>query len=71
MLTRKPIFPGIIELNFQAGEVLGCNVYLVHNADREMTIEMEDDALTMTGRTFLDLNEFLDKIDAGLEPNSE
>ncbi|MCP4192233.1 MAG: MBL fold metallo-hydrolase, partial [Planctomycetaceae bacterium] len=26
MLTRKPIFPGIIELNFQAGEVLGCNV---------------------------------------------
>ncbi|MEP6170323.1 MAG: hypothetical protein ABJ208_16610, partial [Rhodopirellula bahusiensis] len=23
MLARKPLFPGVIELNFQAGEVLG------------------------------------------------
>ena len=29
MLERKPIFPHVIEMNFQAGEVLGCNVYLV------------------------------------------
>lgn len=29
MLTRKPIFPNVIELNMQAGKLLGCNVYLV------------------------------------------
>lgn len=40
MLTRKPIFPGIIELNFQAGEVLGCNVYLVHDADEWLLIDI-------------------------------
>lgn len=40
MLTRKPIFPGIIELNFQAGEVLGCNVYLVHDADQWLLIDI-------------------------------
>jgi glyoxylase-like metal-dependent hydrolase (beta-lactamase superfamily II) len=31
MLQRKPLFPGIIELNYQAGEVLGCNVYVVYD----------------------------------------
>lgn len=40
MLTRKPIFPGIIELNFQAGEVLGCNVYLVHDNDEWLLIDI-------------------------------
>lgn len=40
MLTRKPIFPGIIELNFQAGEVLGCNVYLVYDADQWILIDI-------------------------------
>lgn len=40
MLKRKPIFPGIIELNFQAGEVLGCNVYLVHDADEWLLIDI-------------------------------
>ncbi len=40
MLTRKPIFPGIIELNFQAGEVLGCNVYLVFDADEWLLIDI-------------------------------
>lgn len=29
MLERKPIFPNVIELNFQAGHVIGCNVYLI------------------------------------------
>jgi hydroxyacylglutathione hydrolase len=29
MLARKPIFPNVIEMNYQAGEVLGCCVYLV------------------------------------------
>jgi len=40
MLTRKPIFPGIIELNFQAGEVLGCNVYLVYDGDEWTLIDI-------------------------------
>lgn len=29
MITRKPIFPNVIELNLQAGHLIGCNVYLV------------------------------------------
>jgi len=40
MLNRKSIFPGLIELNFQAGEVLGCNVYLVHDADEWILIDI-------------------------------
>ena len=40
MLSRKPIFPGIIELNFQAGEVLGCNVYLVYDGDEWILIDI-------------------------------
>lgn len=40
MLSRKPLFPGIIELNFQAGEVLGCNVYLLYDADAWMLVDI-------------------------------
>lgn len=40
MLNRKSIFPGVIELNFQAGEVLGCNVYLVHDQDEWLLIDI-------------------------------
>ncbi|GAA4468465.1 MBL fold metallo-hydrolase [Novipirellula rosea] len=40
MLIRKPIFPGVIELNFQAGEVLGCNVYLVYDQDEWILIDI-------------------------------
>ena len=29
MIPRKPLFPNILELNHQAGEILGCNVYIV------------------------------------------
>lgn len=29
MLKRKPVFPHVIEMNYQAGERIGCNVYLV------------------------------------------
>ena len=32
MLQRKPIFPHVIEINHQAGQRLGCNVYLVYDA---------------------------------------
>jgi hydroxyacylglutathione hydrolase len=31
--SRKPLFPGVIEINHQVGEVLGCNVYLVYDGD--------------------------------------
>src|SRR6056297_2363480 len=40
MLSRKPIFPGIIELNFQAGEGIGCNVYLVYDQDEWILIDI-------------------------------
>jgi glyoxylase-like metal-dependent hydrolase (beta-lactamase superfamily II) len=31
MLQRRPLFPGVIEMNHQAGWRIGCNVYLVHD----------------------------------------
>jgi glyoxylase-like metal-dependent hydrolase (beta-lactamase superfamily II) len=31
MLQRKPVFPHVIEINMQAGHVIGCNVYLVYD----------------------------------------
>ena len=31
MLNRRPIFPGVIEMNHQAGWRIGCNVYLVYD----------------------------------------
>ncbi len=40
MLQRKPIFPNVIEINFQAGHLLGCNVYLVFDADEWLLIDI-------------------------------
>ena len=40
MLQRKPIFPNVIEINFQAGRLLGCNVYLVYDADEWILIDI-------------------------------
>jgi len=40
MLARKPIFPNVIEMNFQAGEVLGCNVYLVFDQGEWLLIDI-------------------------------
>jgi hydroxyacylglutathione hydrolase len=40
MLARKPLFPGVLELNYQAGEVLGCNVYLVYDQDEWLLIDI-------------------------------
>ena len=31
MLERRPVFPGVIEMNHQAGWRIGCNVYLVYD----------------------------------------
>jgi hydroxyacylglutathione hydrolase len=40
MLERKPIFPGVIEVNYQAGERLGCNVYLVFDRTEWVLIDI-------------------------------
>jgi len=40
MLERKPVFPHVIEINYQAGHVLGCNVYLVYDQDEWLLIDI-------------------------------
>lgn len=40
MLERKLIFPNVIELNFQAGHIIGCNVYLVFDNDEWILIDI-------------------------------
>ena len=40
MLQRKPIFPNVIEMNFQAGHVLGCNVYLIFDRNEWVLIDI-------------------------------
>lgn len=40
MLQRKPVFPHVIEVNYQAGERLGCNVYLVYDGPEWVLIDI-------------------------------
>lgn len=40
MRQRKPIFPHVIEINMQAGQLLGCNVYLVFDRDEWILIDI-------------------------------
>jgi hydroxyacylglutathione hydrolase len=40
MLKRKPIFPNVIEINHQAGQRLGCNVYLVYDANEWLLVDV-------------------------------
>src|SRR5688572_12003399 len=40
MLQRKPIFPNVIEMNYQAGQRLGCNVYLIYDAAEWVLIDV-------------------------------
>ncbi len=40
MLERKPVFPNVIEINHQAGERIGCNVYLVYDANEWVIIDI-------------------------------
>lgn len=40
MLQRKPVFPNVIEINHQAGERLGCNVYLVYDNTEWILIDV-------------------------------
>jgi glyoxylase-like metal-dependent hydrolase (beta-lactamase superfamily II) len=39
MLERKPVFPNVIEINHQAGQILGCNVYLVFDQNEWVLID--------------------------------
>ena len=40
MLARKTIFPNVIEINVQAGHVIGCNVYLIFCGSQWMLIDI-------------------------------
>ena len=40
MLERRPIFPGVIEMNHQAGWRIGCNVYLVYDERNWVLIDI-------------------------------
>ena len=40
MIERKPVFPHVIEINFQAGHLLGCNVYLIYSQESWVLIDI-------------------------------
>jgi glyoxylase-like metal-dependent hydrolase (beta-lactamase superfamily II) len=40
MYERKPVFPHVIEMNYQAGHVIGCNVYLVFDGNEWILIDV-------------------------------
>lgn len=40
MLSRKELFPNVLELNFQAGHLIGCNVYLVFSGNEWVLIDI-------------------------------
>jgi len=40
MLARREIFPHVIEMNYQARQRLGCCVYLVHDQDEWLLIDI-------------------------------
>jgi glyoxylase-like metal-dependent hydrolase (beta-lactamase superfamily II) len=40
MIERKPVFPQVIEMNHQAGEVIGCNVYLVYGDGEWLLVDI-------------------------------
>ncbi len=40
MLERKPVFANVIEINFQAGHIIGCNVYLIYDRDEWILIDI-------------------------------
>jgi glyoxylase-like metal-dependent hydrolase (beta-lactamase superfamily II) len=40
MLERKVLFPNVLEINHQAGHVLGCNVYLIFDRDEWILIDI-------------------------------
>ena len=57
MLERRELFPHVIEMNYQARRRMGCCVYLIHDADEWLLIDIgyED-----TAREIIDLIRQLD-----------
>jgi hydroxyacylglutathione hydrolase len=40
VLRRKPIFPHVLELNFQAGRRIGCNVYVIFDGPEYVLLDI-------------------------------
>ena len=40
MIERRPLFPGVIEMNHQAGWRIGCSVYLVFDANDWVLVDI-------------------------------
>lgn len=40
MLERRPLFPNVLEINHQAGHIIGCNVYLIFDRDEWILIDI-------------------------------
>jgi len=40
MFERRPLFPGVIEMNHQAGWRIGCSVYLVHDENEWVLVDI-------------------------------
>lgn len=40
MLDRRELFPNVIEINMQAGHLIGCNVYIVFDQDEWLLIDI-------------------------------
>ncbi len=40
MLSRRPVFPHVIEMNVQVGHILGCNVYLIYDQNEWILIDI-------------------------------
>lgn len=47
MMRRKYLFPGVIELNYQAGRRLGVNVYLIDGGDEFVLIDVGYEEVVM------------------------
>jgi len=46
MIQRSPVFPNVIEMNYQARQRFGCNIYLVFEGDEWVLIDIGyDDAV--------------------------
>lgn len=40
MIERRPVFENVIEVNFQLGQLIGCNVYLVYDGNDWIMIDI-------------------------------
>src|SRR4026209_725261 len=52
MLSRKYLFPRVIEMNYQAGKRLGVNVYLIDGGSEFLLIDI---GYPQTGKQIIDM----------------